>query len=323
MKDLHSILKAVSRGKMEIPKAEALIQELFEATLNSDVDASREPHQADRHSRKQTGKSTSSKRDKLDSSVANFGDRIGFSALLKKSRELGRKVEFRPAQEGFDCKLSIFTSVEVSPDTRVEGNIVSGSQWKSVAFGKTAEVCSNHFTLSQVNGLNCQRSNFSLNEFGLTRLVGVTIHESRFENNRLSRSQMSDVSVSEADFTQNKLLRTEFNGLVLNASRLANSVFSSTRWNECEIDQSDIQGLRFEDCSFSECRFINCEIVSAEPALLSGLHISNRTFEGLRSPEELLAALEIKPKHDQNTGRRHSGQPAERSGGHKRRPARH
>jgi uncharacterized protein YjbI with pentapeptide repeats len=323
MKDLHSILKAVSRGKMDVQKAETLIQEIFEASLGSVPAAVRKDEQVDRIKKKRTLRTAASARKTFNSSLDRLGDKIGFSALIKKSRELGRKVEFRPSQDGFDCKLSIFSSINVSPDTRVDGNIVSGSQWKDASFGKNAEVCSNHFTLSQVGGLDCQRSNFSLNEFGLTRLVGLTIHESRFENNRLSRSQISDVSISEADFTQNKLLRCEFNGVVLNASRLANSIFSSTQWIECEIDQSDIQGLRFEDCSFSECRFINCEIVSKEPILISGLRVSGRTFDGLKSPEDLLNALEIKSKHDQNTQLRHSGQPPERGGGHKRRPSRH
>jgi uncharacterized protein YjbI with pentapeptide repeats len=323
MKDLHSILKAVSRGKMDVSKAESLIQELFEASFDSGTEAAAVQSGAGRTARKKTVRPANKSRSKLDSSLSSLGERIGFSTLLKKSRELGRKVEFRPSQEGFDSKLSIFTAVDVSSDSRAEGNIVSGSQWKNAVFASAAELCANHFTLSQVNGLNCQRSNFSLNEFGLTRLAGLTIHESRFENNRLSRSQISDVSISEADFTNNKLLRSELSGVVLNASRFAGSVFSSTRWSETEIDQCDIQGLRFEDCSFNECKFINCEIVAAEVRLISGLHVSGRIFEGLKSVDEFLTALEIKPKHDQNTGRRASGQSHDRREGQKRRSSRH
>lgn len=323
MKDLHSILKAVARGKMEIPKAEALIQELFEASLaQSETQTPKKAHR-DSESRRRSSTSSERAKSKVDFALSNLGDKIGFSSLLKKSKELGRKIEFKPSAEGFDSKLSIFSAVEVSADTRVDGNIVSGSQWKDAKFSDTAEVSSNHFTLSQVTGLSCLRSNFSFNEFGLTRLMGLTIQESRFEHNRVSRSQFNDVSVSEADFTHNRLLRTDFTGVVLNASRFANSVFSSTRWHECEFDQSDLQGLRFEDCSFIECKFINCEIVITEPKVISGLHVKGRVFDGLKSPEDLLLALELKAKPDHSTHRRHPKQSSDSVPDRKVRPRRH
>lgn len=305
MKDLHSILKAVSRGKMEVPKAEALIQELFEASLNQKDDAS--PMQNSKH-RPQTTRQASKRsgiRDKntMDSALASLGEKIGFEAFVKKSRELGRKVEFRPTHEGFDSKLSIFMSVDVSSDSVAESNIISGSQWKGAQFKDAAEVRRNHFTISQVNGLNCQRSNFSANEFGLTRLGDVSIRESRFENNRLSRSQLIDFSISEADFTHNRLLRAEFKGVVLNASRFANSVFTATGWSECEFDQCDLQGLRFDDCTFSECRFSNCEIVSSDPRTLSGLRIKGMVFEGIGSFDEFIRVLEPHGNQDHNEAR--------------------
>lgn len=304
MKDLHSILKAVSRGTMEIGKAETLIQELFEASVlrqGSEVEGNARRSRERARGKAETENVKSKK--VMDSALSGLGGKIGFEAFLKKSRELGRKVDFRPSHDGFDAKLSIFNSVDVSPDTTVGGNAISGSQWKSVSFGDTAEVRSNHFTISQVSRFNCQRSNFSSNEFGLTRMADVTIQESRFEDNRLSRSMLTDFSISEADFTHNRILRSEMAGIVLNASRITNSVFSSSRWIECEFDQSDLQGLRFEDCSFTECRFANCEIVATDSAPFSGLHVRGMTFEGLRSAEDLISALETKPQQEHNPAR--------------------
>ncbi|MEY3903635.1 MAG: hypothetical protein RL189_2941 [Pseudomonadota bacterium] len=304
MKDLHSILKAVSRGTMEIAKAETLIQELFEASVLRQGSEDEGKARRSRDKAQRTPETENAKARKVtDSAFSGLGGKIGFEAFLKKSRELGRKVDFRPSHEGFDAKLSIFNTVEVSPDTTVEGNAISGSQWKSVAFHDTAEVRRNHFTISQVSRFNCQRSNFSVNEFGLTRMADVTIQESRFEDNRLSRSMLTDFSMSEADFTHNRMLRSEMAGVVLNASRITNSVFSSSRWTECEFDQSDLQGLRFEDCSFTECRFANCEIVATDSAPFSGLHVRGMTFEGLRSAEDLISALETKPQQEHNPAR--------------------
>ncbi|MFZ9520914.1 MAG: pentapeptide repeat-containing protein, partial [Silvanigrellaceae bacterium] len=297
MKDLHSILKAVSRGKMEVPRAEALIQELFEASVDhrtGDAGSGSSSRQRDKPHHREEGPKRKSKRAKssIDNALASLGEKIGFDALLRKSRELGRKVEFKPAGEGFDCKLSIFSSVMVDSDTQAEANSISGSQWRDAAFREASEVRKNNFTLSQVSGLDCERSNFSSNEFGLARLSKVTIRESRFENNRLSRTQLTDVGISEADFTHNRLLRSNFSGVVLNASRLAHSVFTNCNLNECEIDQSDLQGLRFEDCNFTECRFSNCEIVDSNSRIMSGLRAHGVVFDGLKSVDELLLALE-------------------------------
>ncbi|NBW80346.1 hypothetical protein EBR21_01200, partial [bacterium] len=180
MKDLHSILKAVSRGKMEIPRAEALIQELFEASVergtgeSGAVPPSRQRGRAARQEQRGKSKAARSK-STIDNALASLGEKIGFDALLRKSRELGRKVEFKPADSGFDCRLSIFSSVLVDSDTQTEANSISGSQWREAAFRDSTEVRKNNFTLSQVSGLDCQRSNFSSNEFGLARLANLTI----------------------------------------------------------------------------------------------------------------------------------------------------
>ncbi|MEN9825509.1 MAG: hypothetical protein RI953_1254 [Pseudomonadota bacterium] len=326
MKDLHSILKAVSRGKMEIPRAEALIQELFEATVERGVgesapasssrQRSRSAHPAERVKSKAKRSKSS-----IDTALASLGEKIGFDALLRKSRELGRKVEFKPADTGFECKLSIFSSVVVDSDTQAEANSISGSQWREAAFSDASEVRKNHFTLSQVSGLVCQRSNFSSNEFGLARLSKLSVRESRFENNRVSRSQLTDVAISEADFTHNRVLRSNFTGVVLNASRLAHSVFSSCELSECEFDQSDIQGLRFEDCVFTECRFSNCEIVSSDSKIVSGLKAHGVVFDGLKSLEDLLLSLEpTENKKDHSPDSGHNPSPVGSRGRRQRHP---
>ncbi|NBO38907.1 hypothetical protein EBU99_10030, partial [bacterium] len=242
-------------------------------------------------------------KQKIDSALAQLGERVGFAALMKKSKTLGSRVEFGVEHKGFEARLSVFAGVSVSSDSQTEANIISGSQWKDVSFEDMAEVRRNHFTITQVTDLTCSRSNFSANEMGLARLSNVSIAESRFENNRLSRSQCIDVSMAESDFTHNRLLRSELRGVVLNASRIANLVMSGSKWSECDFDQSDLQGLKFEGCTFTECRFVNCEIVAADSQVLSGLKVEGRTFEGLRSWEELRAALEPLPVGDQTPRR--------------------
>ena len=266
MKDLQSILKAVARGKMEVSKAETLIQGLFEGSYES---AARAPvdEQKVSHSRGTAAAKSSNAakqnqpKQKIDSALAQLGERVGFAALMKKSKTLGSRVEFGVEHKGFEARLSVFAGVSVSSDSQTEANIISGSQWKDVSFEDMAEVRRNHFTITQVTDLTCSRSNFSANEMGLARLSNVSIAESRFENNRLSRSQCIDVSMAESDFTHNRLLRSELRGVVLNASRIANLVMSGSKWSECDFDQSDLQGLKFEGCTFTECRFVNCEIV--------------------------------------------------------------
>jgi uncharacterized protein YjbI with pentapeptide repeats len=243
----------------------------------------------------------------VDSALSQLSERVGFRKLLKRSRELSSKVEFRPEHSGFDAQLSIFSSVEVSPDSIAEGNSVSGSQWKNAAFLDMAEVHRNQFTISQISNFKCTRSNFSSNELGLARLCDVTVSESRFEHNRLSRSQCLDFSLTESDFTSNRLLKSELNGVVLNASRVANLVMNGSRFQECEFEQSDIQGLKLENCSFEECRFSNCEIVAGESAVLEGLKVKGKIFEGLRSLEDWLAALEYKPSQEHNAPRSAEG----------------
>jgi uncharacterized protein YjbI with pentapeptide repeats len=313
MKDLHSILKAVAKGKLEVARAESLIQELFEASHGGqDALSVRTSKRSERRSEPaSSGHGVSKARQTIDAALAHWGERVGIDALVKKSKSLGKKVEFRPEHAGFDAKLSLFTEVNVSADSEVELNVVSGSQWKNTSFLDQAEVRRNHFTLSQISGLKCGRSNFSSNELGLARLSEVTIAESRFENNRLSRSQCRDFSMTESDFTHNKLLRAEISGVVLNASRIANVVLNSSRWNECEFDQSDIQGIRFEGCSFEECRFVNCELVSTPSEVLEGLKAKGQSFEGLRSVAELRAMLEqgVVEGAIPQTGRASEGRP--------------
>jgi uncharacterized protein YjbI with pentapeptide repeats len=293
MKDLRSILKAVSRGKMDVAKAEVLIQKIFENSISNSDGAARESKPSGR-----------------------LADRIGLGTLLKKSRSWSRRVDFTPDCEGFDCNLSIFSAVEFSKDSLVEANTVSASQWRDVHFTDAAEVRKNHLTLSQVASLSCQRSNFSENEFGLARLTGLTIQESRFEENRLSRSVISDVSLSEADFTGNRLLRSELSGVVLNASRMSKLVLVSCQWSECEVDQSDLQGLRFENCSFHECRFSNCEIVADGHRTLTDLHLKGVVFEGVRSYEEFTSLIgkyaQTEPESNTPTGAARAVEPGRR-----------
>jgi uncharacterized protein YjbI with pentapeptide repeats len=309
---------------VEVERAESLIQELFEASHGNGVeDAGRTSTRAKRRPTSQTaGRGISKARQSFDAALAQLGERVSLDALLQKSKSLGKKVEFRPEHSGFDAKLSIFSDVEVSADSQVEANAISGSQWKNVSFLDQAEVRRNHFTISQISGLKCSRSDFSSNELGLARLADVTIAESRFENNRLSRSQCQDFSMTESDFTHNKLLRTEVSGVVLNASRIANVVLNSSRWNECEFDQSDVQGIRFEGCLFDECRFVNCELVSARSEVLEGLRVKGKSFEGLRSVAEFKALFEhsggeaSQPTRAEGEppkqGRRHRPHPAKR-----------
>lgn len=303
MKDLQSILKAVSRGKMDVARAENLIQELFEASHGIDSPEKSQLSNSIPELKGRTFDKVAKAKNTVDSALAQLGERVRIDSILKKSSIFGRKVEFRPEHSGFDARLSIFSGIDVSEDSQAEANSVSGSQWKNARFRDMAEVRRNHFTISQISDLTCTRSNFSSNELGLARLSGVTVAESRFENNRLSRSQCVDVSLTESDFTHNKLLRSELSGVVLNASRVANVILNSSRWLECEFDQSDIQGLKFENCTFHECRFTNCELVSSDSRVLEGLKIKGRTFEGLRSVEEWLSALEHKPRQEHNAGR--------------------
>jgi uncharacterized protein YjbI with pentapeptide repeats len=303
MKDLQSILKAVSRGKMDVARAENLIQELFEASHGIDSPEKSQPFDSLPELKSKTFDKVAKAKNTVDSALAQLGERVRIDSILKKSSIFGGKVEFRPEHSGFDARLSIFSGIDVSEDSQAEANSVSGSQWKNARFRDMAEVRRNHFTISQISDLTCTRSNFSSNELGLARLSGVTVAESRFENNRLSRSQCVDVSLTESDFTHNKLLRSELSGVVLNASRVANVIMNSSRWLECEFDQSDIQGLKFENCTFDECRFTNCELVSSDSRALEGLKIKGRTFEGLRSVEEWLSALEHKPRQEHNAAR--------------------
>ncbi|MBM3381043.1 MAG: pentapeptide repeat-containing protein [Betaproteobacteria bacterium] len=321
MKDLHSILKAVSRGKMDVERAAGLIQELFEASQNFD---SEQQPSAPRASLKKGARRGFSKvtgaKTSVDAALTQLSERVGFGTLLKRSRELSRKIEFRPEHSGFDAQLSVFSSVEVSSDSVADGNNVTGSQWKNAAFIDMAEVHRNQFTISQISNFSCARSNFSSNELGLARLCDVTVSESRFEHNRLSRSQCLDVSLTESDFTHNRLLKSELSGVVLNASRVANLVLNSSRFQECEFDQSDIQGLKFENCNFEECRFSNCEIVSTEPAILEGLKVKGKIFEGLRSVEDWLSALEYKPSQEHNAHRSAEGSQGRRPHRRQRHP---
>lgn len=298
MKDLHSILKAVARGSLDVPKAEALIQELFESSLNQ-------------------------QRDPVDSVLTSLGEKIGLGSLAKKSRELRHKLDFKPHPDGIDSKLSLFSDVNFSDDTHVEGNVISGSHWREAQFSDVAEVRSNHFTLSQITDLKCQRSNISENEFGLTRILDMTVSESRFESNRVSRSQVLDFSLAESDFLHNRLLRSEFKGVVLNASRVAHCVLTSCLWSECEFDQSDFRGIRFDDCSFLECCFRNCEIVAEEPVNLSGLHVKGLVFEGLRSVEDLRGVLESQGQSSSQSADTHQPPRPKSSGPHKLRRSRH
>lgn len=302
MKDLQSILKAVSRGKMDVSRAENLIQELFEASQGNDSTAqvaSSSARSVGERSRRKVEAAKSS----VDAVLAQLGEKVGFDSLVKKSKIFGSKIEFRPAHSGFDARLSIFSEVEVSADSLAEANVVSGSQWKNASFRDMAEVKRNHFTISQISQLKCDKSNFSSNELGLARMAEVTIVESRFESNRFSRSQCVDVSLSESDFTHNRLLRSEFTGVVLSASRIAHISLNQSKWHECEFEQSDIQGLKLENCVFDECRFSNCELVSSSPVMLEGLKIKGKTFEGLKNVEEWLAALEYKPIPEHNAPR--------------------
>lgn len=305
MKDLQSILKAVSRGKMDVTRAENLIQELFEAShgMDSGTSSAKTTARESRSLRERSRHKVETAKSTVDAALAQIGEKVGLDSLLKKSKVFGRKVEFRPEHQGFEARLSIFSGVEVSSDSQAAGNVVSGSQWKSAEFSDVSEVQRNHFTLSQLSNLKCSRSNFSSNELGLARLSDVTIVESRFENNRFSRSQCLDVSFAESDFTHNKLLRSDLSAVVLNASRIANVVLNNSKWLECEFDQSDIQGLKFENCVFDECRFTNCELVSADPMILEGLKIKGKTFEGLRTLEDWLSALEHKPRQEHNAAR--------------------
>jgi hypothetical protein len=293
---------------MDVNRAASLIQELFEGSQKFDVEEETPSPRAAGQKRAGRGLSqVAGAKSSVDAALAQLSERVGFGTLLKRSRELSRKVEFRPEHSGFEAQLSVFSSVEVSADSVAEGNSVTGSQWKNIVFHDMAEIHRNQFTISQISNFKCMRSNFSSNELGLARLCDVTVSESRFEHNRLSRSQCLDFSLTESDFTGNKLLKSELSGVVLNASRVANLVLSGSRFQECEFDQSDIQGLKFENCSFEECRFSNCEIVAGDEAVLEGLKVKGKIFEGLRSLEDWLAALEYKPSQEHNAPRSAEG----------------
>lgn len=285
MKKLKSILLDVSKGNLETEVAEEMIQALF----------------------KPDKRNRSAKQSDKDSSVfaevlAGLRAQGSVRDLYDKSKRLAR-VDWLRTPPGIEARFSLLAEVEVSPDSRIAGNSVSGSQWNDVTFNEECDAKENKFTVTQISGFQCSRSDFGLNHLGLARLTDVTLCESRFENNRISRTQCADLSITESDFTRNRLLSCQISGVAVNGSRLSGLALVGCRLSECEFDQSDIQGLRFEGCQFDECSFVNCEIVTDDYPVIENYSVRGLRIQGVRSAKELVALLESATGASHNAGR--------------------
>ncbi|MEY2987031.1 MAG: hypothetical protein RJB13_552 [Pseudomonadota bacterium] len=292
MKELRTILNDVSKGKLEAKKAEKMIEALFKA-VEAGGSAGSEP-------RKRFGAVL------FNGMFEGLSGQVSVRKIVEKSREYVQGADRRLTPAGFQSHLSLLSHLDVSEDCRQSSNSVSGSQWKQVEFLQECDIRDNKFTVTQLSDFLCSRSDFSKNQFGLAKLSDVTVCESRFEGNRISRTLCCDMSLTESDFTANRLLSCEVRGLAVNGSRLSGLTLLSSQLTECEFDQSDIQGIRFEDCTFDECSFVNCEIVSDDYQVIRGMRAKGVRLNGLHSAAELVAALES-PERASHNARRSSG----------------
>lgn len=292
MKELRTILNEVSKGRLETKRAEKMIEALYHTA---------EAGHAGRTLNKKTGNGL------FNNMLDGLGGQLNVRSLVEQSKRLIQGVERGSVHEGFHSHLSLLAQIKISEDCRAVGNSVSGSQWNQVQFNQECDARDNKFTVTQVSEFLCSRSDFSQNQFGLAKLSAITVCESRFEGNRISRTLCRDLSLTESDFTSNRLLSCEVRGVSVNGSRLSGLTLVSSQLTECEFDQSDIQGLRFEDCTFEECSFVNCEIVTDNYPVIRGVRAQGVRLEGLHSVEELIAALESRSAAGHNAARSSGG----------------
>lgn len=266
--NLEKILESVAQGRIDISAAKNHIKKIYD-----------------------------SRRTQLDGLLKKSTDVVqqiteNVPTQIEKFSQNWNGVAFSPHFDGLEAKLSLFRGLEISRDCTVNENQVLGSQWFGVRFSDKSELILNKLTAVQLSEVSSTRSNFSNNNLSLTRMHNIALQEARFEDCRLNRSTISEFSTSESDFIANKLNKSEMTRTILNESRIANNIFETTHFNDCEFSNCDIQGIEFENCEFNECVFTNVHFNNKTPVKLINKKIKGLSLHDCKSFEEFIACLD-------------------------------
>lgn len=287
MHDLKSVLQSVSDGQMTTEKAKEWIEKSYinQKSEDSETQSSKSPFEK---LKKTVGF------DEFFKISTQFVQQLSetIPGMNKLQENLTSPLGFCAKVTGVESKLSIFRNIEVSKDSTVSNNLLTGSQWSGVQFTENAEIKENKFMVVQFTDIGVVRSDLCRSHFTLTRLNQTHLQEARFEFNKLTRCTFGNVSIKEADFTQNILNKCDLSHVSLTSTRLSKLMLTNTKMHGCEFSSCDIQGIEFENCDWQDCSFQRLKLVA--PA---GFKISNQKLVGIKlsncqSVEEFLAAVE-------------------------------
>ncbi len=303
--DLNKVLESFARGEINKEKAREMIHAAY-SKMSAKAHELREEGEKGADASESAGDSFRKAFDKIKK-TKNIDDFLKVSSGLV--HQIAEKVpgEIEKIQEnvlsdmniagfsanikGVTSKFSIFRGFEVDKNCDVEENLAVGSQWFAVRFSNRAEVLKNKFTAVQLSEVDVGKSSFLSNNVALSRISNVTLAQSRIDANRISRATLSDVSMTDSDFKNGALVKSEFAQTVINGTRFAKCQFVESTLRECDFDDCNLQGVVFENCRLEECSFSDVQVTCDTVRTISEQVVVGRAVSGVRTFEELVAAL--------------------------------
>lgn len=287
MNDLKSVLQSVSEGQMTTEKAKEWIERTYLNKKTSDAEA-QSPQSPFEKLKKSVGF------DEFFKISTQFVQQLSetIPGMSKLQENLSTPLGFCAKVTGVESKLSIFRNIQVSADSSVADNLLTGSQWSAVQFSENAEVKENKFMVVQFSDVAVVRSDLCRSNLTLTRFNQTSLQEARFEFNKFTRCTMNNVNIKESDFTQNTLTKCDLSHVQIHSTRLSKLMLENTKIHGCEFTSCDIQGIEFENCEWQDCSFQRLKLVAP-----SGFKISNQKLVGMKlsncqTIEEFLAAVD-------------------------------